>query len=105
MAARLFPENHFLRAGPARFILERNLPPNRQNLSIIETELRHDPFAFDLLWLSGTMHYALDEKEEAADIFSTFMIRAPRSQFARNVELAMASGALRLPDAAPMVPP
>ena len=75
--------------------------PSRDSLALIEAELRRDPFAFDLLWAAGIQHLQLGDREEAGEIFATFMIRAPRSPLTRQLteeaQQAQRDGALPLP--------
>lgn len=97
-AARLFPENPYIHASPAQFVVQTGQPPTRETVEIIETALARDPFAFDLLWASGAYHLALGEREEAGTIFATFMIRAPRSAMTKRLtEVARASQSGALP--------
>lgn len=92
LAGKIFPDNKYIRAAAATVIATTPRIPDRVGLAVIEDELRHDPFAFDLLMAAGQYHAALGDADEAASILHTYAIRSPRSEFARR--LAAAVGAL-----------
>lgn len=69
--------------GPAAFVVRRRMDPTRETLGILEHELFGDPFALDILYAAALQHLALGNTDKAEEMLQTFVILAPRSEFAR----------------------
>jgi tetratricopeptide (TPR) repeat protein len=95
-AAKLFPWNRFIRTKPGYFAIQY-VRPSSSSIEIIETALKTDPFAADLIYGLGVHYYAIGDHRHANQAFERFAEIAPNSPLGRQVRAALQSCCMSQP--------
>ena len=88
-AARVFPWNRTIRTMPG--YIAAGLAPSEENVQVIATALRGDPFAADLTYLLGFHYFLLGDHVKANHTFEVYAKLAPNNALGKQVKSALQS--------------